>query len=158
MSISDAYYYSGQYAEEQAMAEDEAKAQMAQTHSNSGAPMRQERSSEEKFWSKSNLVQAGLRDIASHFGSEVRELIADVLVKHHTGILEVLRELHDEKVRIRREKDAEIERLTHTVNLAASQKLPDEMDAESREFSDWQHGYEALVKLARAALAKESAP
>jgi len=49
----------------------------------------------------------------------------------------------------------EIVRLSHAVSLASSQKLPEEMDAESREFSDWQHGYEALVKLARAALAKE---
>jgi len=52
-------------------------------------------------------------------------------------------------------RDAEIERLSHAVRLAASQKLPEEMDAESREFSDWQHGYEALVKMARAAHAKE---
>jgi hypothetical protein len=50
-------------------------------------------------------------------------------------------------------QDAEIERLSHAVRLAASQKLPDEMDAESREFADWQHGYKALVKLARVALA-----
>jgi regulator of replication initiation timing len=79
---------------------------MDRAHPDSGAPMRQARSSEEKFWSKSYLVQASLRDIAAHFGSEVRELIADVLVKHHTGILEVLRELHEEKVRIRLERDA----------------------------------------------------
>jgi hypothetical protein len=52
--------------------------------------------------------------------------------------------------------DAKIERLSHAVRLAASQKLPDEMNA--REFADWQHGYEALVKLARAALAKEDKP
>jgi soluble cytochrome b562 len=52
-----------------------------------------------------------------------------------------------------KERDAEIERLSHAINLAASQKLPDEMDAESREFADWQHGYKALVKLARVALA-----
>jgi len=52
-------------------------------------------------------------------------------------------------------KDAEIERLSHAVRLAASQKLPDEMEAEDKEFADWEHGYKMLVKLARAAHAKE---
>jgi len=52
--------------------------------------------------------------------------------------------------------DAKIERLSHAVRLAASQKLPDEMEAEDKEFADWEHGYKMLVKLARAALAKEN--
>jgi hypothetical protein len=51
-------------------------------------------------------------------------------------------------------QDAEIERLSHAVRLAASQKLPDEMEAEDKEFADWEHGYKMLVKLARAAHAK----
>jgi soluble cytochrome b562 len=51
--------------------------------------------------------------------------------------------------------DAKIERLSHAVRLAASQKLPDEMEAEDKEFADWEHGYKMLVKLARAAHAKD---
>jgi hypothetical protein len=54
-----------------------------------------------------------------------------------------------------KDRDAEIERLSHAVRLAASQKLPDEMEAEDKEFADWEHGYKMLVKLARAAHAKE---
>lgn len=48
---------------------------------------------------------------------------------------------------------ADNKRLRHAVELGAKQKLPDEADDEDREFADYEHGYTALVKLCRAALA-----
>ncbi len=40
----------------------------------------------------------------------------------------------------------------------AKQRLADEMDDHSSEHADWEGGYEAIVKIARAALASENTP
>jgi hypothetical protein len=55
------------------------------------------------------------------------------------------------------DKDTEIERLRYAVELGAKQKLPEEVTDDDREFADYEHGYVAMVKLCRAALAGKEA-